>query len=1330
MTKLVIIICVLGVGFNNFCYGQSQAIFDKINRSNGLSNNRIKTIVKESDGFVWIGTNNGLNRYDGYDVKIYNQQNSNLTSNDITDILIDTSNRIWVATSGGGLNLYDSDNDNFEVYRNDPNDKSSIPSNNLNILYEDKKGNIWIGTENGFCLYNSSSNEFITWLSGFSSGVTCFLETKQGLLIGTFGDGLKMYDQDAQILTNIFENNSDLNFIHALDKLNEDEILIGTSGSGLLLINTKTKQVSNFLNEKFKYDGHANIIRTIKNDGDGNLWIGTDGNGVLNIVNPNSEDFKVKKYIHNPQMATSLSGNAIYDILIDEKTNVWVGTAWNGMNFLNRNENVSIILSDSEGEVTAAVLSIYKTTDRFLMGLDGGGLTIRENNTGKSLIKKENEAGGSYIQYIMQASDGTYWLGTFANGLINFDINKGVLKKFQSKNEQNSLNYNDIRYVIEDGENNLWVASWEGGLSYLDTKTDTFTHYKKLNARTNSISSNNLVSLQKDGKYLWIATFGGGVNLFDTQSKEFKQFRYEENKENSLSSDNTFSILKDSKGYVWIGTAGNGVNRYDPYRDKIERFEDYEIIRYASVVSIIEDRSGKIWFGTKDGILNFDYDKNKFNGFPNLHDEFHINSAFIDEAGVLYFGGLRGVMSFDPANFYNSEEAPKVLITDFKLYNRSVSIDKEGILRKNILLTDNLRLPHNLDVVTFNFAALQYPFSLRRQYAIKMENFDAEWRNIGKERTATYTNLPYGDYTFKVKSREKGMDWSSKEASIEIEILKPYWLEWWAYLIYLLFLFVLFYFLRKYTIAWERMKANLKLEQITNEKNKELHNIKQRFFMNISHEIRTPLTLIMGALNGLGKVSLSTKDQKRLTTVDKNATRLMDLVEELLNFRKLEAGSIELEIAENDMVGFLREIYLAFGQKAIDNDIDFQFHTSSEKIQVWFDKKQLEKTIFNITSNAFKFTPPGGQIKIAINIVKKKVCIRITDTGEGIPKEKLSKIFNRFYQNAVTEKSGFGIGLSIAHEIIKLHSGSIKVKSVEGKGSEFIILLPMDKAPYPKEVINHDKGRALTGPETSNVTDDVVISENNESAETILVVEDHEELRQYICEVLLDQSYELIEATNGMEGLNMAMKHIPDLIISDIMMPQMDGMAFCESIKTNIGTSHIPVILLTARTSIDDKVKSYGIGADDYITKPFKEPLLLAKIKSLLHNRELIRNKFKTDGLILPKELALNRTDQGFLEKLTELIENNLDAPDFGANQLSREMGMSHSVLYKKIKALSGMNLIEFIRDYKLRIAKRVLEEQRYSVSEVCFMVGYSDRKYFRKVFKQKFGKNPSDILK
>ncbi|MFS4457406.1 two-component regulator propeller domain-containing protein [Maribacter sp. 2304DJ31-5] len=1336
MIRSIILTAVLGILIHNCCRGQSQPFFAKINRTIGLSNNRINSIVKEQEGFVWIGTKNGLNRYDGQSIKVYNEQNSNLITNDISDILIDLKGRMWVATLGGGLALYEPDKDNFTIYRNDKNDPYSIPSDKLNAIYEDTRGNLWIGTENGFCLFDRASNSFVSWLNGTPHNITSFLEHQENLWIGTFGDGLKKYDYNEQTLNTVESSKPHLNvdFIHALYELDDDTILLGTSGSGAVSLNSNTYELSNFLKEVgLESHEEINIVRSIIGDKKNNLWLGTDGNGMFEIQGFKGISPSITNYLNNPQTPSSLSGNAIYDLAMDNDGNVWIGTAWNGVNVFGGEDNFKILFSDIKGIDTSPVLSVFKTRDKLLMGLDGKGLTVFDSLNNKTTFYNKTSKipiDAGYVQYIMKASNGTFWIGTFKNGLIHFDIEKGTLKQFKHRPNQNSLSYNDIRYIIEDENKNLWIASWEGGVSFFDIRTETFTHYKKTKDDRNSISSNNVIAMQKDGKYLWLATFGGGINLFDTEKKTFEHFRYDDENNNSISSDYVFSILKDSKGFIWIGTAGSGVNRYNPQKNIIERFDDQEIIKYATIVSIIEDATGKIWFGTKDGIYNFDYNTGYFNGVPNLLDEFHINSISKDSSGKLYFGGLQGVVNFDSNEVSHKKSPPKILFTDFKLFNKPVTIGDNDILQKNIQYQDSIILKHNLDVITFEFAALQYPFSSKREYAIKMENFDEDWRNIGKERTATYTNLPNGNYTFKVKSREKGMEWNSNLAIIDIEILKPLWFQWWAYLIYGFLSLALLFFLRKYTIAWERMKANLKFEQLTNEKNEELYNLKQRFFVNISHEIRTPLTLITGALNGLKKDAVDISEQKRLVSVRSNAKRLMDLVDELLNFRKLESGTIDLKITENNLTSFIREIYLAFGQRAIDNEIDYQFTSSSNDITLWFDKGQMEKTIFNIISNAFKFTPPGKSIKVEVGILKKQAIVRIIDTGEGIPKKKLSKIFNRFYQNAVTEKTGFGIGLSIAQEVIKLHSGKITVKSIEGKGSEFNILLPFGNDHFSAEHMQINEPQETFKKETpQNQLNKAFTSSNNTSMETILIIEDHDELRQYIKQVL-NTSYNILEARNGKEGLKITLEQMPDLIVSDIMMPKMDGMQLCESIKTDMRLSHVPIILLTAKTFDSDKLKGFELGADDYITKPFNEPLLLARVKSLLYNRELLRKKFSADGLILPKELAINRKDQDFLKKLIKLIENNLDSPELNANYLSNEMGMSHSVLYKKIKALSGMNLVAFIRDYKFKIAKKLLEEQQYTVAEICYKIGYSDRKYFSKLFKQRFGQNPSEILK
>ncbi len=1343
-----LIIILISICFS-VCYsfGQSQPLFNKINQSNGLSNGRVSSIVKEKNGFVWIGTRNGLNRYDGNKVKVYNKQNSTLSANDISDLFVDSKGRIWIATLGGGLNLYNPLKDVFTNYKNSNNGIESVASNEVNTIFEDSKGNLWFGTQNGLSVFKENQNRFISFkhkkdkVNSIShNNVKSIYEDARGnLWIGTFGGGLNKFIVDKEIFEPIKSSDKfSSDFIHSIGGLNNNKILIGTNGEGLLVFDVNTLQ---FSKKELKAKEIINIVRCIKKDSNGVIWIGTDGNGLFKLENVNSQNTQVYNYTYNSQLESSISSNAIYDVMEDENSNIWIGTAWNGVNVLNQNKEYKLLPITVKGETPSPVLSVYKSKNQFFLGLDGKGLTILQD--GGEAIKRYSKdntksIGADYIQHIKKGSDQTYWISTFVNGLINFNpkTESFIQYKYQIENTK-SLSYNDVRYVVEDHVANLWVATWGGGLNYLNIKTKEFKSYQKQTGDSLSISSNNVLSMQKEGDTLWLATFGGGVNLFDTKTKQSKHYRYSESNSNSISSDYVYSILKDSKDNLWVGTSGEGINLYDKKTGKINRFEKNKNIRYQTVTAIIEDNNGLIWFSTKKGIFNYDYNTDSFKNFTNLLGEYHINAAFKDENGLLYFGGSKGLIMFNPKTILAKNINPNVKLTSFKLFNKEVPIGENEVLKKDIAFVNEITLKHNLDVITFEFAAMQFPTSTNCEYAIKLENFDKDWRYIGKDRTVTYTNLSPDNYTFKVKSRVPGSDWAEGNTSVKLEILKPFWLEWWAFLIYGLIVILAFYLFRKYIIAWEQMKSNLELEKLTHEKDIEFYNLKQQFFTNISHEIRTPITLILGSINRLLQIS-NFKEERQLNpinTLKKNSNHLLNLVNELLDFRKLEHNDIQLKVTKENWVRFCEETYLSFIEIAEQKNIDFSFETSNKETEIWFDKNQMDKVLYNLLSNAFKFTNKRGTIKLALSETEKNAILILKDQGIGISKKQVSKIFNRFYQTETTNNfkdTGFGLGLSISKEIIALHHGEIHVESKKGFGTTFTILLKKGKSHFKEEELGGAESDAelidnyFIGEqkETENISSNIDVVKE----QTLLVVEDNKDIRSYIIE-LLSNEYNILEARDGKEGLEIAKTNFPDLIISDIMMPVMNGIELTKTLKTDLTTSHIPIVLLTARASFMHQMEGFNTGADEYVTKPFNELLLRARIKNLLKNRALLHERFRSEEIIPISEISKNKADQEFLQKLEQLIKDHLDSDILKAEFVSQELGMSHSVVYKKLKALTNMSLIEYVRDYKLKIAKQLITQKGFSVTDASYSIGYSDRKYFSKLFKQRFGANPSSFL-
>ncbi|MEN8857385.1 MAG: two-component regulator propeller domain-containing protein, partial [Flavobacteriaceae bacterium] len=1279
--------------------------------------------------FIWISTQNGLNRYDGHSFKVYQKRNSKISSNDISDIILDSKNRIWLSTLDGSLNLYNRDLDDFTVYNNYSKKSNSSSSNHINTILEDKNGTIWLATELGLINFNPENKTFKNYEDSIleNINITSLYQSDNGnLWIGSFGKGLFLIDRYTQEIKKIdLQNDHLIQFINVFEELNSDNLLIGTKGNGLFLFDLQTKKIKSYFKQNNSIaKKNTAIIRSLKIDSNSNLWIGTDGFGLYKIKFPNSDEPIIKNYMYNPQLQSSLSGNAVYEITEIDKSSIWVGTAWNGINIIDL-ENISEFLhSDFSGLNPFPVLSVHKTKDLLFFGTDGNGLSIYDLKNKKPYsIPKIKEA--KYVQHI-SSNNNNLWLGTFSNGLINYNLKTKQYKQFvKSIENEKSLSFNDVRDLIFDKSNNIWIATWGGGLNYFDTKNEEFLSYQFKENDATSLSNNNIVSLEKDDNKIWIATYGGGLNMFDIKSKSFKRFNFAENNSETISSNFLFSLFKGSNNYLWIGTSGSGICRMNLNDYSIERFNAY---KYSTITSIKEDDNKNIWFGTKKGILKFDYKTRKIERAQSLSGDFHINSSFKDNNN-LYFGGIKGVKKFNPNQLHFSSKKIDVIITDLKLFNKKVPITKNGILKKNIQFQKDITLKHSDNVFTFEYAGLNYPFSENLEYAIQLENFDKDWRKVGQDRTATFTNLSPGNYIFKVKSRVAGTVWNTNFTAINIKILKPFWTTWWAIVMYFLLLLTLLLITRKYVIAWGKLKSSLEFEKLMHEKDNEIYTLKQQFFTNISHEIRTPVTLIISSINRLfEKEKLKESKQiKAAHTIRRNSNLLLRLVNELLDVRKLEKNDIQLTITEKEFISYVKGIYLSFSDIALDRNINYEFKTNISKIYLWFDKNQLEKVIFNLISNAFKFTNDKGNIQICIEEYNNEVIIFVKDDGIGLSEEHQKKIFKRFYQVKYehSEKNkGFGLGLSIAKEIVQLHKAKIKVTSKLKEGSSFELKILKGNTHFEK--INSTKKQTDSSKSIEILQEKI----KDKNKTTLLIVEDNIEIQESLKELLEAKNYNIIQAFNGLEGLQLVTKNQPDLIISDLMMPKMDGIEFTNKIKSNSITNHIPVILLTAKTAIDDKTLAYNKGADDYISKPFDEELLLIRIKNLLQSRKILKNKFSKEEEINPKKINTNSKDQELLEKLYKILEENLETNNLKSDYISDQMNMSHSSMYKKIKSLTGLTYIEFIRDYRLSVAKQLIQENGYSVSEACYKVGYTDRKYFSKLFKNKFKENPSFYLK
>lgn len=1324
---------------------QNQDVFKQISSQHGLSNNRITSIVQDSLGFIWVGTKNGLNKYDGAKFKKYNQKNSEISANDISSLHIDKKGMLWIGTIGGGVNKYNPQTEKFDVYKNSNEKRNIISSNDIHAILEDSQGNIWLGSELGIDLYVEESNNFKIYrhqaeakgLLNFISVGTLLETTDRNLFLGTYGDGLYLFDVLSEKFTPIVSSINEskdisLEYINTLLYSNDGALLIGTNGSGLLSLDLKTNTLDGVFSSKMEIE--VPIIRTLYKDNSQNIWVGTDGDGVLKLSRDSTSKYYIKQYLYDSRIKGSLANNTVNKIFEDNQSNIWVGTAWKGLNILKKNiHNSSFYFSDGIGYNASPVLSIFNEKHVLWMGTDGDGLNKFDLETKKVANYHTNiklPLGGDYIQLVKKNAKGQYWIGTFANGLILFDPQKGKIKHFKHSNSDDALPYNDVRDIVELPNGDLWVGTWGGGLSFLDSKTGTFKNFRYSKNNKNTLSNDNVISLLLDeNNILWIGTQGGGLNRFDTQSKQFTTYNASEKDPSSIGSNYVFDLLKDKQGTLWLATK-EGLNKFDEKTQQFKKIKVGNTSTSNTIVSLIDDDDGNIWMGTKEGVFKYNTNTKLIYKLDVDFYEFHVNSVSKDSQGILFFGGSDGVVSFNPKNTFFKGIDSEVLFTDLKLFDQRVTVGKNEILKTNVSFADKITVNHNQTVITFEFCALKFPFS-NVNYRVKMDGFEGDWREIGNQRSVTYTNLSPGNYTFKVRIDNLNNTLNEQIITeLMIEVLPPFWKTWWAYIIYFIILSATLGLIRHYTLVWIDVKNNLRLEKLQREQEEKIHELKQRFFTNISHEIRTPLTLIIGTINSLIRNNIDANEQKQLFNLKRSTGRLMNLVSELLNIRKLETGNINLHVSKNDIVFFVHEIFLAFSQHAIANNIDYKFNKPEKEIYVWFDKIQLEKTIYNLLTNAFKFTTNGDRIEISVVEKQNSVKIIVNDTGQGITKDKLPKIFERFYQNEDTMSNdlGFGIGLSIAKDIIELHRGTIKVQSRVNKGTRFIIRLPLGNTHFKIEHINTDST------EEDNVLNyrksPVTHFDNHEfENDLVLIIEDNPHLLEYL-EGLLSQDFQVIVAENGKTGLELAKEKNPNIIVSDIMMPIMDGITLCSEIKSTISTSHIPVILLTARTMVENIMEGFETGADDYLVKPFNEDVLKIRIKNLLNNRKQLREKYTNDVLQSPKEMSFTSPDQNFLIKLNSIIETNIDNSEFSIEELATEMAMSHSNLYKKIKALTGMTSVAFVRDFRLNRATQYLKQHKIAIIDVCFKVGYTDRRHFSQEFKKRFGVTPSTYAK
>ena len=1388
-SKILFSVLILIVNLNISKNFAQSITFNHLTVENGLSNNIVNMVIQDQVGFMWFATEDGLNRYDGYGFKIFRHEAENpnsISDNSIWSLCEDRQGSIWIGTKAGILDKYNPETENFTHWEIK---SDRTKENSITAIYDDNKGNIWIGTyKAGLYRLDPSTNKIDLWSpttddkSLSDNYVHDISEDNDGnLLIGTH-IGLNKFNPDSPQdgFEKFFFNSDDQNSLSG-------NLIWGISRSTLYpdyvwvcTLNNLTKFNSEkLLFERIEIDNPNNfqygksvnsVVEETTND-ENILWIGSYS-GLIRI---NVDSGITKRFVHDEQNVQSLSSNQINKIIKDQTGVLWVATE-NGVSYSTPKSTSfnSIALGTDDNKISSVlkkknITAISKFDDGRIWIGTANGLYLLYNSEISPGIKKIPEFGNDHIWSLASMSKNEIWVGTFGKGLKQFKYGENKIVSWDLKDPKirtQSVFYN--RALLADSKKNIWVGYWGVGAARINPHTGGSDVWLNEPGNPQSISHNDVWVIKEDkfGR-IWLGTRGGGLNLFeDKDGGMFHHLLQIKDDKMSLSSNNIYSICEakklgaysDSKTILWIGTS-DGLNKFEIKNNTTTDLYDFEIknqfygvkdgLPDNSVNSIIEDKNGNLWLGTGSGISFFDVNKKSFTNFSSADGIngtlMNPESAVMLDNDIILFGSTRGLNIFNPKNIKLSSSIPNVVITDFQIFNRSIVIGEKSPLKKSILTADKIILSHDQDVFSFEFAALDYNSSESIEYTYMMEGFDKDWIESGKRRFVTYTNLDPGRYEFKVKSTNADGVWNNQVTSLIIVINPPWWKTLWAYGLYIVLIFLGLMGIRRFELNRAKLRNELKLREFEVRKKTELEEVKSRFFANLSHEFRTPLMLIKGPLEQLKTEKSDAKYSENIELIERNSDRLKELIDQLLELSQLEKAAIPLKAKQENVVTILKGLLSSFESLAKQKNISIVFESDTDTKMCWVDRDKFEKIINNLLSNAFKFTPDGGSVSIDVKESssegKQFAEIKISDTGVSIPKDQINKIFDRFFQvDDSTQRAhgGSGIGLALVKEFVDLHKWKIFVESVKGKGTEFNIQIPMWNDYLNADEKIQTESMSETGiidfkkikeekyfePSTRIIKQDGFADANNKPS--ILIVDDSEDVRKYLSS-LLDSNYKISEAENGEEGIIAARENMPDLIISDVMMPSMDGIEFCRRIKSEWQTSDIPVILLTAKASAESKIEGLEIGADDYLTKPFDSKELFTRIKNLLEQRKRLRDKYNKDPDALTETVGLNKADQEFLNKFLELIENNLDKTNFGTEQLSKELFVSRTQLHRKILTITGQAPGEFIRIVKLKKAAKLLLDGKLSVTQVAYEIGFSSPAQFTRAFSKQFNCVPSE---
>jgi signal transduction histidine kinase/ligand-binding sensor domain-containing protein/DNA-binding response OmpR family regulator len=1334
--------------------------FERINVNDGLSHRFSTDIFQDSKGFMWFGTRDGLNRYDGRSIKIYKHKQGDslsISSNTVLCITEDSKKNLWLGLEENGIAKYNRDLDNFINYKQFSLNGQTVNLGTVNKFYEDSKHNLWIGSQDGLIRLKSDSSSFDHFLPNekpFSLKgkiIRAIAEDENGnIWIGTTDGGLNIFENATQKFLNLsnspelFNSIGQVRIWSIFGNQNSD-MWIGTEEKGLIKYDKNFKKFIAIGEQSHELSLLKNQVNYVLQDSKGWLWVSLHNMGLC-IYHPTTN--KLTWLVHDDLNPNSLHSNSIYSIFEDKSKVIWLASYGDGVGYYTNSNFFDHIhrFSNKDQSLSHNYVNTFLelAPNKIWIGTDGGGINVFNRSTnsfvGYYTTKSKPALSNDHILSLTKISESEIMIGTWGGGINIYDANRNAIHYYTTNTADSyALPGNKVLYSYMDSQKRVWVSTFESGVSIFDRSSGRF--YNNSNSHDRHIFPHLLyvkhIAEEAIGT-LWFAGYDGLCRLNGTSLTSFK---YNESDPNSLPNNNINQVYIDTRKNVWIATMG-GLCRFNPSTNNFIRFEQIDEIANNAVMGIIEDNSGFLWLSTNSGLLKFDPNSltvKKYTKSDGLQDnQFHEKSCFRSSNWELYFGGYNGFNVFHPDDIKENKYVPPVLITDLKINSiAQIPGTKHSVLDRNITETEQIILKHKQNSLVINYIALNYISSIKNKYSYMLEGFDENWVEGNETNSATYTNLSPGKYTFRVKASNNDGCWNEKGANLKIEVLPPFYKTRFAFFLYIFTFLVGLFVYRRYILIKERIKTSIQNEKLQAQQQHELDNSKLKFFTNISHEFKTPLTLIMSPLEGLLKIEEIEEKRKQLNLIHRNAQKLFHLINQLMEFRKIELGKLDINETSGDLVLFLNSIFEAFKEVATQKNINYAFYSNLRHAYLLFDHDKLDKIIYNLLSNAFKFTPQHGIINFHVTFSqvannKQSLKIMIKDTGAGIAENDKEHIFDRFYQADEVKNTGqgTGIGLALAKELIDVLNAKIELESQLGEGSCFTVFLNLKVAAktdiQEKDAIDHGsitQHQILDNASLANFEQGKTLQSTRK---TILIVEDNYDLLNFLTDQLKTE-FTIINALNGASGWEETIKEFPDLIISDIMMPLMNGIELCKKIKTDERTSHIPVVLLTAKSSEESQLFGFEEGADEYILKPFNFDILLVRIRNILRSRDLLKRKFSNQIDISPKDIATTNVDQNFVKKVLDLVDENISNPNFSVETLSEKIGMSRSNLYRKLFALSGKTPTEFIRIMKLKRACQLLQKTDLPISQIAFEVGFNDQAHFRELFKKEYNCLPSE---